>query len=341
MNYTEKYHLPQWEKTDRIMMEDFNQMCADMEAGLDAGQADCRERTAELKDETLDGMFRAAWNHYHLAAAGTMPRQIGVFRQVFDGSTPVGNSGLMQKDGYAWMTWDGEGFTPQEFQEGLSIDSELMVYANDPGICRPLIISFTAKGAGRLEKLSRFLSYYSSGTGTNTFILTVTDLTTGQTIDGTSLTQTDRVNTSLNWLYIYPNINLQTGHKYQVKVEVDQASYMVQTRSDDKVFASVVSYHAAEAEVSHQFAEPDASAGGLFFVRYNLTGTGNSVNLQWNGEDVQPLRVQTVTDGKGRRVTEAEYRRKGEAPAGSTVRLRLHCARKAEVALYEWGGILI
>ena len=26
MNYTEKYHLPQWEETDRIMRTDFNQM---------------------------------------------------------------------------------------------------------------------------------------------------------------------------------------------------------------------------------------------------------------------------------------------------------------------------
>ena len=35
MNYTDKYHLPQWEETDRIMRADFNQMCADMEAGLE------------------------------------------------------------------------------------------------------------------------------------------------------------------------------------------------------------------------------------------------------------------------------------------------------------------
>ncbi len=34
MNYTENYHLPQWEETDRIMRTDFNRMCADMEAGL-------------------------------------------------------------------------------------------------------------------------------------------------------------------------------------------------------------------------------------------------------------------------------------------------------------------
>ena len=34
MNYTENYHLPQWEETDRIMRTDFNQMCENLEDGL-------------------------------------------------------------------------------------------------------------------------------------------------------------------------------------------------------------------------------------------------------------------------------------------------------------------
>lgn len=39
MNYTEKHHLPQWEETDRIMRTDFNQMCADIEEGLNEANA--------------------------------------------------------------------------------------------------------------------------------------------------------------------------------------------------------------------------------------------------------------------------------------------------------------
>ena len=39
MEYTSNYHLPQWVESDRIMMEDFNQMCSDMEAGLTAAKA--------------------------------------------------------------------------------------------------------------------------------------------------------------------------------------------------------------------------------------------------------------------------------------------------------------
>ena len=35
MNYTKNHHLPQWEESDRILMTDFNQMCSDMESGLD------------------------------------------------------------------------------------------------------------------------------------------------------------------------------------------------------------------------------------------------------------------------------------------------------------------
>ena len=56
MEYTKNYHLPQWVKSDRIMMEDFNQMCQDMEAGLtetkssaDTAQAVANEAKAEAQ----------------------------------------------------------------------------------------------------------------------------------------------------------------------------------------------------------------------------------------------------------------------------------------------------
>lgn len=34
MNYTTNYHLPQWVKTDRIMMDDFNAAMSSLEEGL-------------------------------------------------------------------------------------------------------------------------------------------------------------------------------------------------------------------------------------------------------------------------------------------------------------------
>ena len=53
MEYTKNYHLPQWVKEDRIMMDDFNQMCADMEAGLNsnAQAAETAQQSAETAHE--------------------------------------------------------------------------------------------------------------------------------------------------------------------------------------------------------------------------------------------------------------------------------------------------
>ena len=60
MNYTEKYHLPQWVKEDRIMMEDFNQMCADMEAGLGKTASDAAAATAKAAADAASATAAAA-----------------------------------------------------------------------------------------------------------------------------------------------------------------------------------------------------------------------------------------------------------------------------------------
>ena len=59
MNYTENYHLPQWEKEDRIMMDDFNQMCRDMEAGLAKTAKDAAAETAAVNKENTAAIAKA------------------------------------------------------------------------------------------------------------------------------------------------------------------------------------------------------------------------------------------------------------------------------------------
>ena len=48
MNYTTNYHLPQWVETDRIQMEDFNQMCADV--GMAVGKKCFEKLINEMKE---------------------------------------------------------------------------------------------------------------------------------------------------------------------------------------------------------------------------------------------------------------------------------------------------
>lgn len=50
MNYTKKYHLPQWKETDRVLMEDFNQMCTDIESGIESAKAEAKTSSQALSE---------------------------------------------------------------------------------------------------------------------------------------------------------------------------------------------------------------------------------------------------------------------------------------------------
>ena len=66
MNYTTNYHLPQWVETDRIMMGDFNDAMAGIEAGLgsNAQAAAAAQTTAETADSKADAAQATADNAY-------------------------------------------------------------------------------------------------------------------------------------------------------------------------------------------------------------------------------------------------------------------------------------
>ena len=68
MNYTKNYHLPQWIKEDRIMMEDFNAAMSSMESGMTRaeGKADTAISTANTAKQTADSAKQDvhSWKNY-------------------------------------------------------------------------------------------------------------------------------------------------------------------------------------------------------------------------------------------------------------------------------------
>ena len=82
MNYTTNYHLPQWVETDRIMMEDFNQMCEDIESGLtsNAQAAAAAKTAAETADSKADAAQTTANSVADAYTPGNKPYVIGTYR---------------------------------------------------------------------------------------------------------------------------------------------------------------------------------------------------------------------------------------------------------------------
>ena len=74
MNYTTNYHLPQWVETDRIQMEDFNQMCSDIDEGIKTAQ-DTAD-TAESKADAAQSSANAVADAY---TPGNQPYVVGSY----------------------------------------------------------------------------------------------------------------------------------------------------------------------------------------------------------------------------------------------------------------------
>ena len=62
MNYTNNYHLPQWERSDRLLMDDFNSAMANIESGFGRLESSSEERS-------FLRLCRMAYNHYEIGRA--------------------------------------------------------------------------------------------------------------------------------------------------------------------------------------------------------------------------------------------------------------------------------
>ena len=74
MNYTEKHHLPQWAKEDRIMMKDFNDAMASIEDGLVRGPAKVAEEAARANEKTAQAASAAQAAADRAAAAAAQAK---------------------------------------------------------------------------------------------------------------------------------------------------------------------------------------------------------------------------------------------------------------------------
>ena len=91
MNYTEKYHLPQWEESDRVMRTDFNQMCANIESGIDGARAQAAQSDAAL-DQKINAVKDSADNAHQTAVT---------HKNYVSGTYKGNNSALKIETGFA------------------------------------------------------------------------------------------------------------------------------------------------------------------------------------------------------------------------------------------------
>lgn len=112
MNYTENYHLPQWEENDRVMRSDFNNAMAALEDGLSTAQSAADRAFTPEKMPYATG-FYVGNGETTIVETGFRPRFIIITNQSFGGTSSSTNGILIAGPGIlsSILTFLDNGFS--------------------------------------------------------------------------------------------------------------------------------------------------------------------------------------------------------------------------------------
>lgn len=377
MEYTKNYHLPQWVKEDRIMMDDFNAAMAGIEAGLTA----CRSGTeqagealaaqdqalaaqiaaarqeaanadsanlAKSKSDLQKGLFRLAYNQCaHLLELEEAPALDGIFLQRLDlGKVPSNCTGMELHPDGVWCASSGPGITRESIQSSMTAVSSLKMVKNDPSACQKGVFTITSPGAVLIDRLALSGHFNDNADREKArFRLTLDDLTRNARVMDTEVESrlggmTYGIQVSVD-LYLC----LQGGDTYQLELTplYSPITGTFTHKKGDEMSLELfdTGTGSSSATVTGSFRQAETGFGGLILVRYDAHNKGGALTARWGGGEQQPLRVRTFTDRKGREVTEAEFRFTGSIPGGSKPVLKTTVPSKGDVVVYNWCAALL
>jgi len=368
MNYTKNYHLPQWVKSDRIMMDDFNRMCADLENGLTsnkaltqqnhstlssrieqvAGDARTQLQAADAASQTAlkTGLLHLAYNHCHLLAGVTpQPPQLGCFFQSLRGSAaPSAASGFFERGDVLWLARGTTAYTSDNFRACFQQISQMQVVKGDPTANTPLVMRFTPPGPGCITEISMISTFNGITKRTSLFHLSLYNEHTGEyeaetdyTLDlgsGTGRSGTDvfdiHFGFSGGFSYLL-EISTRDSHYYGT-ADFPTGGYVPFSRFTAESFASDTA-----GTLSRTVQCGETRTDGIVLVHCRMIGTGGTLSLNWDGASLAPSRTRDIVTIDGKAVTEMEFRRNAAIPAATSLQLNARCSAGGEITLHSWG----
>lgn len=349
MNYTEKYHLPQWIESDRIMMDDFNQMCADIEAGLSqaAQTADALTQANDTRDKRLNRqLLRLAYNHYLATQTiNPFPKQMGMFYQqaVRDLPSLVGEVW----DGARFLgTGTGDFTTETFFQKCGKVISNLVMDKYNPANSKPLEVEICAPVT---TKVTNFNLYGNIADNVPTtyapFQLTLKNLDTGEMEQSTKLDL--RCNIEAGILVNNPqptSLYFLSGCHYLLKIEpignpVFSSDLML--RHGDAMTIKTSGGTGKKLDFSRTMKEETSSSLGVLTLKCKAGGATGQLTVKWDGKIMEPIAVQPCQNEQGLSLKEFIYFRQETIPAASTISVTFDCGANGGIWLQDWGAFLL
>ena len=364
MDYTKNYHLPQWVKSDRIMMDDFNRMCVDLENGLTgnrqktnelSGQIQRVEREAQERDQVNsaaqqvilnDSLFHIAYNHYHLlAAAPAAPWQTGFFHHRLGGAiNPVTANGWADVNWAIWHPHAAATYTSNDFRACFQQLSQMVIVKDNAAANRPLVIQFTPPGPGRITKMPIYAQMRNNNGSRGYWHMSFINMATGECEAETTHVSTFELHGSVNVTAVIKEpFYFSGGVTYQFVVTSEDSGYncTIDFPNASASFAAESLNAGPTGVVAHTFQIGEAAEDGAVLVQYRTLGAGCTLALTWDGKVLSPAQTHTFVNTDGRTVREAMFRKNGAVPASTSLQLHVNCPVGQEIFLYSLGMMTV
>lgn len=345
MNYTKNYHLPQWVKEDRIMMADFNQMCADIESGLTEtaqGSAEAKQGASALEQKTLRRLQRLAYNHYCAVQDTNSSLQVGVFHQnpAKNGS---GVTGTALWNGVCFAARNPTDEMPGSLGNYIQEVSPMTLVKNDLAACTTLKVNISVPMSAYLNKIDLCGSVIDNVPNTPfSAQLTLVNLDTGEPEASHRLNISSSLTTGAMVNSFYDCfLTFHAGQHYQLQLQplaaVFSGSLHLTYNDASAPLLPVANNRSITA--AHTMREHEESSGGLLIVRGIVHG--GTLTVKWDGQTVplQTSRMVRLTDG--RMVREMVYFRNDTIPAETSFTLRYDLNGTSSFLFYDWGAVLL
>lgn len=330
MNYTENYHLPQWVKSDRILMEDFNGAMANIENGLTGLE---RRKTA-FDNLSRDAYRQEIQQRVHHGPGGNLDT---MWVNALSSLEEVG-SGHAWGGGYGISL--GKGKRPTK--EGIQPTGKEISYISwSPSYVKYSLMAeaeFTSDGFGTMETLSCW--FYKSGSMYNfPFVITFSRMDTGRVVARTETLISDSAEGMKTYTVNFP---LEEGVRYRVKFHLPegqsgimQAGFFINSEMrQDNLLGATFADRPKTGTIVKTIPRPGAyyqKAKGI--IRW--AGDG-SVRLRVNGQELTVLGTRDAANAAGEACKETELELAALPEGDLTVELAAQ-ANTGILRVYDYG----
>lgn len=306
MNYTDKYHLPQWKKEDRIMMEDFNSAMASIERGLAAADV-----AGALADSMSRDVYRqVAGQRVHHAAGGLAD---AMWVNALESLEEAGGEGHGWNGRYG--IYHGNGCLPTMAgikALGPKEEGKINTAAADQKYyTERAAVTFTSDGYGTLDEVQLWFRRSFNLECSADFTITMTRLDTNEIVAVSDLlTQPAGPNTPQYWQHLGFPLDPYVSYRleYTIVNRNDYrgwAGFMLAT-TEYTVTADTLRFspRAAEPVLTKTVTPPDWAVGAIAILRWK--GEGAAV-LAINGQTLNPTRTREGINAVGGACMETEF----------------------------------